>query len=196
MVDTVRLRVTHHMLEMTERPVAPDPHPRVEIRRTGRPVPSLNRFFYATIGADWLWSSRLSWDHDQWMDALSHPGHSTWIGYVDGGPAGICEVVQHDAATAEIRYFGLLREFIGEGIGLPFLRLGIQAAWSEPTTRRVTVDTCSLDHPRALGNYQAAGFALVRTEEEIEDVPAAPLEPWPGSGVVPVTGPADHPRVD
>ncbi len=58
------------------------------------------------------------------------------------------------------------------------------------------VDTCSLDHPRALGNYQAAGFELVRTEHDVEEVPAAPLEPWPGSGIVPASGPADHPQVD
>ena len=196
MADTVRLRVAHYMLEMSERPAAPEPHPRVEIRRTGRPVPSLNRFFYMAIGSNWLWASRVPWSHDQWREWVTQPGYSTWIGYVDGGPAGICDVIQHDPQTAEIRYFGLLPEFIGQGVGLPFLRLGIQAAWSEPTTTLVKVDTCSLDHPRALGNYQAAGFELVRTEHEIEEVPAAPLEPWPGSGIVPASGPADHPWAD
>ena len=38
--------------------------------------------------------------------------------------------------------------------------------------------------------------ALHFTEEEIEEVPAAPLEPWPGSGVIPASGPVDHPRAD
>jgi len=31
-------------------------------------------------------------------------------------------------------------------------------------TQQVGVNTCSLDHPSALQNYQARGFEIVRTE--------------------------------
>ena len=37
-------------------------------------------------------------------------------------------------------------------------------AWDRPGTRRVTVNTNTLDHPRALPLYQKAGFAPVRRE--------------------------------
>jgi hypothetical protein len=35
----------------------------------------------------------------------------------------------------------------------------------------VTVNTCTADHPRALPNYLAAGFQVIRTVREIWDVP-------------------------
>jgi hypothetical protein len=37
-------------------------------------------------------------------------------------------------------------------------------AWDRPGTDRVTVNTNSLDHPRALKLYQRAGFEPVRRE--------------------------------
>jgi hypothetical protein len=37
-------------------------------------------------------------------------------------------------------------------------------AWERPI-ERMTVNTCSLDHPRALATYQKWGFAPVRREQ-------------------------------
>jgi hypothetical protein len=37
-------------------------------------------------------------------------------------------------------------------------------AWDRPGTARVTVNTNSLDHPRALPLYQKAGFTPVHRE--------------------------------
>ena len=37
-------------------------------------------------------------------------------------------------------------------------------AWDRPGAARVTVNTNSLDHPRALPLYQKAGFVPVRRE--------------------------------
>jgi hypothetical protein len=35
----------------------------------------------------------------------------------------------------------------------------------------MTVNTCTADHPRALPNYLAAGFARLRTVREVWQVP-------------------------
>src|SRR4030095_14361795 len=55
--------------------------------------------------------------------------------------------------------FGLLPEFIGRGLGGPLLTSAIEEAWrTSPSASRVWVHTCNLDHPSALGNYQARGM--------------------------------------
>jgi hypothetical protein len=37
--------------------------------------------------------------------------------------------------------------------------------------RRMTVNTCTADHPRALPNYLAAGFVEIRRVREVWDIP-------------------------
>lgn len=44
------------------------------------------------------------------------------------------------------------------------LQTAVHGAWDRPATRRVTVNTNTLDHPRALRLYQKAGFEPVRRE--------------------------------
>ena len=44
------------------------------------------------------------------------------------------------------------------------LAQAITAAQMRGATR-VTLNTCSLDHPSALANYQARGFVVVSSEE-------------------------------
>jgi hypothetical protein len=39
-------------------------------------------------------------------------------------------------------------------------------------TRRVVLNTCTLDAPQALPNYLARGFTIVREERYFLDVPA------------------------
>jgi hypothetical protein len=46
----------------------------------------------------------------------------------------------------------------------------VDAAWAE-APRVLTVNTCTADHPRALPNYIAAGFRVLRTVREVWPVP-------------------------
>jgi hypothetical protein len=48
---------------------------------------------------------------------------------------------------------------------------------------RVWVHTNTLDHPRALRNYQARGFRIFRREDEVVELPDEALQPWPGANV-------------
>jgi hypothetical protein len=62
--------------------------------------------------------------------------------------------------------FGLIPEFIGQGLGRYFLQWTIDKAWrSQP--RRFWLHTCTQDHPAALPNYLKAGF--VAYKEEVKD---------------------------
>ena len=54
-------------------------------------------------------------------------------------------------------------EAIGKRLGYFFLYHTCLNAWARPIGR-LTVNTCTLDHPAALPNYTNAGFALFKRE--------------------------------
>ncbi len=58
---------------------------------------------------------------------------------------------------AESHYFGLAPDYTGLGLGAFFLGEAIAIAWDKGP-RRLHVQTCTLDHPRALPLYQRFGF--------------------------------------
>lgn len=151
-----------YYLEMLDpsalRPARSQAHP-FEVRQAKVPYPALNRFLYTEVGAAYRWIERLRWRDEQWMAYLDRPQQQTWLGYVEGTPAGYFELEAQDAGNVELAYFGLLPPFIGQGIGGLLLTAAIEQAWSMGA-RRVWVHTCTLDHPAALKNYQARGFRL------------------------------------
>jgi GNAT superfamily N-acetyltransferase len=67
----------------------------------------------------------------------------------------------------ELAYFGLVPECIGRGLGGWLLDVAIDRAWSMRGTRRLWVHTCSLDHPRALGQYERAGFVRIAERRDV-----------------------------
>ncbi len=191
----MHIQVTTYYLEMFEQPELAD----VESLSLVRSLvinPTLNRYFYANVGVDWLWTGRLPWTEANWLEVLDRPGVETWIAYVDGSPAGYVELDGTVEGAVEICYFGLLPAFVGKGLGRAFLAKSLDAAWSIVGTDRVWLKTCSLDHPRALQNYLDVGFMIERTTNEPEYVPDEPLEPWPGSGRLPLTTGHDHPLAE
>lgn len=159
------------------------PTPAPQIMRAEIASPALNRFLYSAVGGDWHWTDRLSWNHARWLQYLDRPQVQTWVLYVRGTPAGYIELEAQDGGDVEIAYFGLMREFIGQGLGGHLLSVGIERAWAmsgTTPTRRVWVHTCSLDGAQALANYQARGLRIYRTESVEKDVPETP-GPWPGA---------------
>ena len=151
---------------------------RLDVRRAEVPCPELNRFFYATVGAEWWWHERLSWDRDRWLLWLDRPEVETWIGYHAGTPAGYFELEAQPGGQVELAYFGLLPTFIGKGLGSELLAAAIDRAW-ELASERVWVHTCTLDHPRALPNYRARGFRIYDAVEKVERLPDVRPTPWP-----------------
>ena len=126
----------------------------------------LNRFLYKFVGQPWNWLDKLSWSDQQWHDYVDDDRLHTWIAYFRGAIAGYYELQQQSGGDVEIAYFGLAEQFIGRGFGGYLLSHAIRSAWAMGGTRRVWVHTCSLDHPGALGNYQARGMSLYRTETD------------------------------
>jgi GNAT superfamily N-acetyltransferase len=140
------------------------------------PMPELNRFFYCAVGAAWTWYERRSWTLAQWAAAMG-PELETWVLSVDGIPAGYTELKQLDDGAVELNYFGLLAPYVGAGFGAHLLTEAVDRAWAMGATR-VVLNTCSLDHPAALGNYLARGFTEIRAETIRKQLPADPPGPW------------------
>lgn len=148
-----------------------------EFMQASAPCPELNRFFYTSVGANWHWYSRLSWDYRRWFNYLNRAELETWIGYVSGTPAGYVELERQSGDDVEIVYFGLLPSFVGRSLGGPLLSAAISRAW-QMGAARVWVHTCSLDHPGALKNYEARGFRIYQQVEQTEELPDEPFDPW------------------
>ncbi len=86
--------------------------------------------------------------------------------YLDGAPAGFFDVKPHLPEEAELAYFGMMEHATGQGLGRWFLGAAIEACWSHKP-KRVTVQTCTLDHPAALPLYQKLGFQPVAQKTEV-----------------------------
>lgn len=162
------------------------PRPDYELRQAAAASPEFNRFLYTAVGWRWNWNSRLRWNYAQWQEYLSHPALETWVGYIEGVPAGYFELrveprVEPPASGggAEIVQFGLLPAFVGRALGGHLLCDAVNRG-RKIGTGRVWLHTCTEDHPHALANYRARGLAPFEVEEETEDV-LVDGEPWPGA---------------
>jgi len=151
-----------------------------ELRRAGRSLPELNRMLYLAVGADWLWYERLKWSYREWQSFLDRSNIETWIAFDGATPIGYFELETQTHGAAEICYFGLLPEFIGQGFGGHLLRDAIDKAW-QLGGKRVWLHTCTLDHPSALTNYQARGFSVFKEEDIVTNLPDEPIQPWSGA---------------
>lgn len=141
----------------------------VTFERSTPPDPAVAARFYAGIGKDYHWTDRLTWTDQQWRDWFETPGTEMWVLKVNGQEAGFCILREPAPRTRDIKYLGLLPGFAGHGLGAHVLTAAVERAW-ESGADRVTVNTCSLDHPSALPNYVARGFEIVHTHTEVREL--------------------------
>jgi ribosomal protein S18 acetylase RimI-like enzyme len=169
-----KLDVIVTYLEMTHPPADPPPHPpagkRVALMRAEPPTVAFYRFLYDRIGRDWLWWERRALDDAALERVIAHPQVEVYVLYVDGTPAGLAELDRRHEPRIELAYLGVMPEFLGQGLGRYLLGAALDIAWSHAPDR-VTVNTCTLDHPKALTLYQRFGFAPTEREERRIDDP-------------------------
>ena len=155
--DVVQVTVTY--LEMLEAPAEPAPlaRPGVSVENVVAPTVEWYRRLYDAVGHDWYWADRTRMSDAALAELLEDPRVEINVLHVDGEEAGFAELDRSEPGEVRLMYFGLVPGYIGRGLGTWFLRWAVERAWSH-APRRVWVDTCTLDHPRALGNYEAVGF--------------------------------------
>jgi len=149
------------------------------IERCRRVTAEMSKFLYTAVGSGLYWVDRLSWDRAQWEEYVASPGMEQWLLHVEGAVAGYFELVQESfdgVPRTEIRYFGLMPQFQGLGLGGIFLDAAIERALS--LTSSIWVSTCSTDHPAALDNYISRGFRVVNEERVIKEWPAISPTFW------------------
>jgi GNAT superfamily N-acetyltransferase len=149
-------------LELRAHPGGPRVHPPpgkiALIRAESCPV-SFYRYLYGEVGEAYLWYVRREWDDARLAAHLHRETTEIFVLYVGGVPAGYFELDASAPRETEISYFGLLPAFIGRGLGQFLLQAAVDRAWSRPLDR-LKLNTCTFDHPRALPNYQRAGFVV------------------------------------
>jgi GNAT superfamily N-acetyltransferase len=162
------LRYTVTYLAMDAPPERPWPHTlqegTMQLLRAKRPPVHLFRYLYGTVGRDYQWTDKDAVSDEDLAAFIQHDAVETYILLVDGCPAGFFMLDLRARPVCDLSYFGLFPEVIGRGFGSWLLGNAVHMAW-ERGIERLTVNTCSLDHPRALANYQKWGFSPVRREE-------------------------------
>lgn len=158
-------------LEMTRRPPL-RPAPDTPLRLVHWPAPDLDKYraLFRRVGGPWLWYSRLAMDDARLAEIVHAAGVSVFAAVDRAGiEVGMLELDHAHPATCELSYFGLVPELAGKGHGRWLMSEALTRAW-RADVRRMTVNTCTLDHPSALNFYRAQGFVAVkRTIETFPD---------------------------
>ena len=172
MEPVARVTVTVTFLRMDRAPAEPAPgFPHgVGVTRVAKPTVPFYRYLYDTVGADYVWWLRRTMPDSELAMLLGDPSVSIHVLYSGGQPAGFFELDGRGWPDVNLSYFGLMPHAIGTGVGFPFLRSAVDAAW-RMNPRGMTVNTCTADHPRALPTYLRAGFRTLRQLREIWNVP-------------------------
>ncbi len=165
--DEIAYTVTY--LEMTARPSYPRPSlppgPPTALIAAEKPPVWYFLALYDAVGADYEWTDRHEDAPDE-LEAFLHDREVTLYTLMrTGWPAGFFLLDTRDPGICDLAYFGLTPEAIGLNLGTYLLQTAIYAAWDQNGVEKVTVNTNSLDHPRALPLYQKSGFSPVRQEQ-------------------------------
>jgi GNAT superfamily N-acetyltransferase len=155
-------------LEMTAEPSLHYPPPanvKLMLMRAERPSVAFYRFLYAAVGNEYTWVDRKRLSDAELAEIIQAGGVEVWVLYVAGCPAGYFEVDARNAATVELKYFGLIPDYHGMGLGKWFMAEAVRACWAH-RPERVIVDTCTLDGPAALPLYQRMGFVPYDRQEK------------------------------
>jgi len=158
--------VTRTYLEIADRnafrPARTD-LPGVVVDRVRRCPASLFRSLYKEVRRQYGWLDRLNWSDDEIRRHVANPALSIWVMRVQNASAGYFELRTEPDGSTELAYFGLLPEFIGQGLGKHLLSVAVEQAFGLGA-RRVWLHTCTLDNPAALPIYLKRGFVPFRTE--------------------------------
>ncbi|GIW79555.1 MAG: N-acetyltransferase [Gemmatales bacterium] len=165
-----QFEVTVYYLETRSPPNETIPPPRDDLTvvLAQKPTVPYYRFLYDTVGRAYYWNTRSKLSDEELSAWITDPRNKLHVLFAAGVPAGFAELDYRVENEVEITQFGLMPEFIGQGLGKYFLNWTLHEAWrSHP--ERVWLHTCTADHPAALPNYLKAGFVLYKTTKKLKD---------------------------
>jgi GNAT superfamily N-acetyltransferase len=164
--DEVDYTVT--FLEMAAPPSYPRPHlppgPVSALIAAEAPPPWYFLALYRAVGDEYEWTDQQERPEGELRTFLADPTVTLYTFMRAGWPHGFYLLDARQPGVCDLASFGLVPEAVGTGLGRFLLQTAVYGAWDRPGVERVTVNTNSLDHPRALPLYQQAGFEPVRRE--------------------------------
>jgi GNAT superfamily N-acetyltransferase len=150
------------MLTLSERTVAA-PRDGLTVLHAQQPSVPYYRFLYDAVGKEYNWLSRRKLADDELAAILNDPLNEVHVLHVNGSPAGFAELDRRQPDEVELVQFGLMPDFIGQGLGSWFLQWTIDKVWNYQP-KRFWLHTCTLDHPAAVPTYNKAGFVQYKEE--------------------------------
>lgn len=163
-----RIEYAVTFLEMEGRPSYPRPQmphgPTSALIAAEAPPAWYFLSLYDAVGAEYEWTDQHERPRDELDAFLKDPAVVLYTLMRAGWPHGFYVLDCRARGLCDLSYFGLVPEAIGQGLGVFLIQTAVHMAWDRPGVARLTVNTNSLDHPRALPLYQKAGFAPVRRE--------------------------------
>ena len=119
---------------------------------------------YDAVGSDYEWKDRHTQPKAELTAFVASSDVHIYTFLRNGWPNGFFVLDHRQKTTTDLAYFGLVKGAVGQGLGTYLIKTAIHMAWDLPGTERLTINTCTLDHPRALALYQKHGFKPLRRE--------------------------------
>ena len=125
----MKIKVSY--LEMFTHPqrVVPPPRAGLAVVHARKPTVAYYRFLYEGVGRDYGWPRCKKLSDADLAALLNDPRIEVHVLMAEGVPAGFAELDRRTAGEIELVQFGLMPEFIGQGLGRYFLRWAIDRAW-------------------------------------------------------------------
>lgn len=164
--------ITIHYLAQSKKPTTfplAMPDEGLQIIRIKNPPLAFYRFLYNSVGEPWFWYERRLLNDQQLLPLLHHPDIHLYVLYQQGLPIGYAEISFKSMPHVDLVYFGLMPWALGKGLGRWLLDWCVHYSWSF-NPEKILVNTCTLDHPKALSTYLKAGFKQISQEEKILDM--------------------------
>lgn len=179
--------ITHLQMYAPPRPRPEPPDHALEIRCARTPDLDWYRSLYRRVGENWLWFSRLLLDDTSLAALIHRPDIEVYALRHAGRDEGMLELDFRRLPDVEISFLGVVAPLIGTGAGRFLMNHALNICWAR-SPRRVTVHTCTLDHPNALAFYLRSGFVPYARSIEIADDPRL-------LGILPPTAAPHYPIV-
>ena len=163
--------------QMCDRPSLPDQEDTlITLEPWSNPDPDAYLDLFNAVGADWLWLSRRLMARDELAQVLNEDKRIVHRAFQEGQVIGLVELKFTASGDCELAFFGLVAGATGRGTGRVMMHAALRRAWSEATTKRVWLHTCTFDHPAAVRFYSSFGFKPFRRTIRVQADPRIAID--------------------
>jgi len=129
------------------------------------------RALFLNVGQDWLWFSRLRIGESALSDIIHNPQTELHTLHDESDECiGFLELNCTALPAVHISFLGVLPEKTGQGIGTFLMAHAFRLSHVHGADH-LKVQTCTLDHPKALAFYRKMGFEVRKQAIEISPDP-------------------------